>query len=327
MVFRIVASLLLLLALPRAQAYESPAIAGFIDEMVAKHHFQRNELVRVFEQAQFQQPVIDAISSPATLKPWPDYRANFVNDARINAGLKFWKRNARVIRRAEQHYGVPQEIIVALIGVETFYGQQAGNFRTMDALSTLAFGYPPRAEYFRGELEQFLLLAREQQFNLLAVRGSYAGALGMSQFMPSSYRKYAVDFNGNGRIDLLHERADAIGSAANYLSQYGWVKGEPVALLSKVSADACAGDITTPRPVAAWAASGITPVQPFDGEQPAQLLDFTVPEGKEFWLVFGNFNVIMTYNTSSFYAMSVVQLAEALRQAREHHSARSGTHR
>jgi membrane-bound lytic murein transglycosylase B len=318
MVFRIVASLLLLLALPRAQAYESPAIPGFIDEMVAKHHFRRNELVRVFEQAKYQQPVIDAISSPATLKPWPDYRANFVNDARINAGLKFWKRNARVVRRAEQRYGVPQDIIVALIGVETFYGQQAGTFRTIDALATLAFDYPARADYFRSELEQFLLLAREQQFDLLAVRGSYAGALGMSQFMPGSYRKYAVDFNGNGRIDLLHERADAIGSAANYLSQFGWVKGEPVALQSKVSSDNCAGDITSPRPVAAWAAAGITPMQPFDGDQPARLLDLTVPEGKEFWLVFSNFDVIMTYNTSSFYAMSVVQLADALRHARKH---------
>lgn len=313
---RIVASLSLLLALPCAQAYESPAIPGFIDEMVAKHHFKREELVRVFERAQYQQAVIDAISAPATLKPWPEYRANFVNDARINAGLKFWKKNAVIVRRAEESFGVPQEIIVALIGVETFYGQQAGTYRAVDALATLAFAYPPRADFFRNELEQYLLLARDQDFNLLAVRGSYAGALGMPQFMPSSYRKYALDFNGNGKTDLLNDRADAIGSAANYLSKFGWVKGEPVALRAKVDADACAGDASGSHSVAAWAAAGVMLAQPFASDKPARLLDFTVPNGKEFWLAFGNFDVMMTYNTSSFYAMSVLQLAEALRQAR-----------
>jgi membrane-bound lytic murein transglycosylase B len=322
MAFRIVVPLLLLLALPDAGAFESPAIPGFIDEMVAKHHFRRSELVRLFERATYQQAVIDAMTSPATLKPWPEYRANFINEARIREGLKFWRRNAHTVRRAEQRFGVPQEIIVALIGVETFYGQQAGNFRTVDALATLAFGYPPRADYFRSELEQYLLLARDERFNLLAVRGSYAGALGISQFMPSSYRKYAVDFNGNGRIDLLHEDADAIGSAANYLKQYGWVRGEPMALRSKVSGDACTGDISAPRPVAAWVAAGVTPVstdaslEAIDQGKPARLLDFTLQDGKEFWLTFGNFDVVRAYNNSSFYAMSVLQLAEALREVR-----------
>jgi membrane-bound lytic murein transglycosylase B len=316
MILRLIASLLLLLTAPHAQAFESPAIPAFIDEMVVKHHFKREELVRVFERAQYQQAVIDAISSPSTLKPWPEYRANFVNDARIIAGLRFWKKNAGIVRRAEESFGVPQEIIVALIGVETFYGQQAGKFRTMDALTTLAFAYPPRADFFRSEMEQYLLLAREQDFDLLAVRGSYAGALGMSQFMPSSYRKYAVDFNGNGKTDLLNDRADAIGSAANYLSKFGWSKNGPVALRAKADADACAGDASGSRSVAAWAAAGVTLAKPFASDKPARLLDFTVPDGKEFWLAFGNFDVIMTYNTSSFYAMSIVQLAEALRQAR-----------
>ncbi len=316
MILRVGASLLLVLALPCAVAYESPDVPHFIDEMVAKHKFNRDELVRLFGRAQYQQPVIDAMTAPSTLKPWPDYRANFINEARIKEGLKFWKNNARSLTRAEQQYGVPQEIIVALIGVETFYGQQAGNFRAVDALFTLAFRYPPRADFFRGELEQFLLLAREQDYNLLAIRGSYAGALGISQFMPSSYRKYAVDFNGNGKIDLLHESEDAIGSAANYLQQYGWARGEPVALLSKVSDNICAGDISSPRTIAEWAMVGVTPFAPVGGDKQARLLDFTMPDGKEFWLAFGNFNVIMTYNNSSFYAMSVFQLAEALRHAR-----------
>jgi peptidoglycan lytic transglycosylase B len=313
MIFRIVAFLLLLSAFPYAYAYDSPAIPGFIDEMVAKHNFRRDELEHLFALAQYQQVIIDAITSPATLKPWPEYRANFVNPARIKAGLEFWKRNARTVRRAEKEYGVPQDIIVALIGVETFYGQQAGSFRTIDALATLTFGYPPRADYFRNELEQYLLLARDQGFNLLEVRGSYAGALGIAQFMPSSYRKYAVDFNGNGKIDLLHENADAIGSAANYLKQFGWVKGEPMALRSRVDKDACAGDVSDPRTVDAWIASGVRPVARVRGDRSARLLDFTVPDGKEFWLAFSNFNVVMTYNNSNFYAMSVLQLAEALR--------------
>jgi membrane-bound lytic murein transglycosylase B len=316
MILRIFASLYLLSALPAAAAFDSPAIPGFIDEMVAKHQFQRDELARVFERAQYQQAAIDAITSPSTLKPWVDYRANFINDARIAAGLRFWLRNADAIRRAEETYGVPQEIIVALLGVETFYGQQAGNFRVVDALATLAFNYPPRAGFFRSELEQYLLLAREQGFNLLAVRGSYAGALGLPQFMPSSYRKYAVDFNGNGRIDLLHEREDAIGSAANYLLQFGWAKGEPVALRGTVSEDVCAGDIRAARTLAEWASAGVKLQQPSASIKPARLLDFTGTDGKEFWLAFGNFDVIMTYNNSSFYAMSVLQLAEALRQAR-----------
>lgn len=316
MILRLTVFLLFLVVFPRVYAYDSPVIPEFIDEMVAKHNFRRSELVELFGLAQYQQKVIDAITSPATLKPWPEYRANFINPARIKAGVRFWKRNAGTVRRAEEKYGVPQEIIVALLGVETFYGQQAGNIRTIDALSTLAFNYPPRANYFRKELEQYLVLARDQGFNLLGVRGSYAGALGIAQFMPSSYRKYAVDFNGDGKIDLLHENADAIGSAANYLKRYGWVRGEPMALRSNVGKDCCTGDNGDPRSVTDWETMGVKPVahRQVAGDMQAKLLDFTMPDGKEFWLAFSNFDVVMTYNNSDFYAMSVFQLAEALRQ-------------
>lgn len=317
-VFRVLTLIALALEVPCAHAYESPQIPLFIDEMVLKHHFRRDELVRVFQEAQFQQSAVDAITSPATLKPWPEYRAIFVNDARVAAGLKFWQQNAATLRRAEQRYGVPQEIIVALLGVETGYGRQMGGYRTLDALSTLAFNYPPRADFFRGELEQFLLLASEQQFNLLNVRGSYAGALGLPQFMPSSYRKYAVDFNGNGKVDLMHEPADAIGSAANYLKQYGWVTNGPVAIRGALVDAGYSGDVKAARPVSAWAQAGITALQPVTSDQPCRVVDFTVKDGKEFWLVYGNFDVIMTYNNSSYYAMTVFQLAEALRAARTH---------
>ena len=187
------AILVLLFAVPAAHSVTLPGIPEFIDQMVAKHKFKRSELESVFAHAQLVQPVIDAISRPSTAKPWPEYRVNFVNSQRIRLGLKFWKKYRKTLQRAEHKYGVPQDIIVAVIGVETIYGQDPGSYRTLDALTTLAFDYPPRADFFRSELENFLLLAREQQFNLLDIRGSYAGALGIPQFMPSSYRAYAVD--------------------------------------------------------------------------------------------------------------------------------------
>jgi membrane-bound lytic murein transglycosylase B len=330
--------LALFLAVPSAHSVELPGIPEFIDQMVAKHQFKRSELESVFAHAELVQPALDAISLPATAKPWPEYRANFVNPQRIKLGLDFWHKYRKSLQRAERKYGVPQDIIVAVIGVETIYGQDAGNFRTIDALTTLAFDYPPRADFFRSELENFLLLAREQQFNLLSIRGSYAGALGIPQFMPSSYRVYAVDFNGDRKIDLLRENKDAIGSVANYLKSFGWASGAlahstgagklpahkghvltipPIAVRAQVSEDICAGDITTPRTVAAWSISGITPTVKLGQDQTARLIDFTVGEGKEFWLVFNNFDVITRYNNSDYYAMSVFQLAEALKEARK----------
>ncbi len=330
--------LALFLGAPAAHSVVLPGIPEFIDQMVARHNFKRSELESVFAHAQLVQPVIDAISIPPTAKPWPEYRANFVNPQRIRLGLEFWRRYRSTLQRAERTYGVPQNIIVAVIGVETIYGQDAGRFRTIDALTTLAFDYPPRADFFRSELENFLLLAREQQFNLLDIRGSYAGALGIPQFMPSSYRVYAVDFNGNRKIDLLGENKDAIGSVANYLKGFGWISRQPlesagagllpprkkhimvippIAVRARVSEDICAGDITTPRTVAAWSLSGITPTVKLAQNQTARLIDFTVGESKEFWLVFNNFDVITRYNNSDYYAMSVFQLAEALNEARK----------
>lgn len=306
---------LLLLCSFAAQAAELPGIPQFIDEMVAKHQFRRDELENVFAQAQHRPAVIEAISRPATIRPWLEYRASFVNRTRIRLGLEFWNKFRHTLRRAEQKYGVPQEIIIAVIGVETIYGQNAGNFRVLDALTTLAFDYPRRADFFRGELENYLLLAREQQFNLLAIHGSYAGALGIPQFMPSSYRNYAVDFNGNHKIDLLREDRDAIGSVANYLQGYGWIRGEPVAVRAQVSEEICLGEIKTPRSLAEWAAAGVKPGANFAPDKSARLIDFTVEEGKEFWLAFNNFEVITRYNNSDFYAMSVFQLAEELKAA------------
>lgn len=300
-----------------AQAADLPGIPAFIDEMVVKHQFKREELQQAFSLAEYRADVIESISKPAILRPWVEYRPNFVNPQRIEGGVQFWKKYSAVLKRAEQEYGVPQEIILGVIGVETLYGRSAGRYRALDALTTLAFDYPSRASFFRDELAQYLLLAREQEFDLLAIQGSYAGALGIPQFMPSSYRRYAVDFNRNGKVDLLREPEDAIGSVANYLKQYGWQSGEPVALLSKVEDEQRLGRVGDARPYLAWRVAGVAPLKMQEGElPPSWLLDFTVESGKEYWLVFNNFNVIMRYNNSNFYAMTVYQLGEAIRRAR-----------
>ncbi|MCR4302882.1 MAG: lytic murein transglycosylase B [Gallionella sp.] len=330
----VISLLALSLSVHSVQAASLPGIPEFIDEMVARHHFKRAELEKVFDRAQHLPVVIEAISRPATTKPWLEYRAAFVNPERIRLGLKFWNKYRQALQSAEQKYGVPQEIILAVIGVETVYGQDAGTFRTLDALTTLAFDYPRRAEFFRNELENYLLLAREQQLDLLAIRGSYAGALGIPQFMPSSYRNLAVDFNGNNRIDLLREAGDAIGSVANYLKSYGWDAGNqhtgdplsnegaaqlkhPVAVQVQVRENNGIGETAATRTLAAWSAAGVAPGEDIDQAETARLIDFTLAESKEFWLVFNNFEVIARYNNSDFYAMSVFQLAEALKAARK----------
>ena len=317
MILRLFFSLLILLAVPCVHAAELPGIPQFIDEMVSKHQFKRDELVRVFRRAQHRQAVIDAITTPSTIKPWTEYRASFVNDRHISGGLQFWLRYADPLQRAEKQYGVPQEIIVALIGVETSYGRNAGKYSALDALTTLAFDYPRRADFFRDELEQYLLLTREQKLDLFKVQASYAGALGIPQFMPSSYRKYAVDFSGDGKTDLLHDPVDAIGSVANYFKQYGWLGGKLVAVRASVREDSRVGSMAGLHTVAEWATMGVKPDREIAADMNARLIDFTVADGKEFWLVFGNFDVITRYNNSDFYAMAVFQLAEALRDARK----------
>ncbi|MDD4930282.1 MAG: lytic murein transglycosylase B [Gallionella sp.] len=301
-----------LFALP-VFAVSLPGMTDFIEEMVNRHHFNKGELVLLFEQADHKPQIIEAISRPSTIKPWTEYRAGFVSQSRIRPGLAFWRQHSIALRLAELRYGVPQEIIVALIGVETLYGKNAGNFRVIDALTTLAFDYPRRAPFFRDELENYLLLAREQQFDLLSVRGSYAGAMGIPQFMPSSYRKYAVDFNKDHKTDLLGETDDAIGSVGNYLKEYGWIKGAQIAVRAQAGEEACAGAADTPRSGAEWAQAGVAAQGA--GDETARLLDFTVDEGREFWLGYNNFEVITRYNNSDFYAMAVFQLSEALKEA------------
>ena len=312
---RILFPLYLILASFAAFSADLPGIPEFINEMVDKHQFKREELVRVFQEAQYRQDVIDAMNTPSTQKPWLEYRAAFINARRIDGGIKFWKKYAEALERAEKLYGVPQEIIIAIIGVETLYGSNAGNYRTLDALTTLTFDYPRRMQFFRSELEQYLLLAREQNFDMLSIRASYAGALGIPQFMPSSYRKNAVDFNGDGKIDLMNGTEDAIGSVANYLRQYGWKAGDPVAVRAQIEDVTRPNDVGAARSLLAWGELGVLPQDKTGEGLYAYLIDFTLPQGKEFWFGFNNFAVITSYNNSSYYAMSVYQLAVELRKS------------
>lgn len=298
-------------------------VTVFIGEMVERHGFEQAELARIFRQAQFQPAIIRAISQPATARPWHEYRPIFVNARRTAGGIAFWNSHAATLQQARKEYGLPEEIVAAVIGVETIYGAQTGKHRVLDALVTLAFDYPRRAEFFRDELEQYLLLTREQGTDALNLRGSYAGAIGIPQFMPSSYRRYAIDFDGDGKKELLHSPADAIGSVANYLKVFGWEAGQAVVARAQISGEgyqeALAAGIKPGLTLAQMRQLGVTPQVQASGLADDRLAALFVLEGKdgpEYWLGFNNFYVITRYNRSTYYAMSVLQLAEEIRAAR-----------
>lgn len=299
-------------------------VQAFIAEMHERHGFDTDELRRLFGEAQMLPTVIKYVLPPSSprQRSWRAYRPRYIDSARVAGGLAFWQHNEPAISAASKQYGVPPELIVAIIGVETVYGRNVGDFETFSALTTLAFDYPPRAELFRRELGELLLLAREEQRDVRDFRGSYAGALGLPQFLPSSWRNYAVDFDGDGRIDLFGSPADAIGSVARFLSEHGWERGNPVTLrVTSIDGE--------PKPLLD---SGIEPLLNTDDleqlglktRSPAPpatrfaLIDLVTPdEPTEYWLGFQNFYVITRYNRSSFYAMSVFQLGETLRLARD----------
>jgi len=305
-----------------APAALNPEIESFIEQLVADHQFDRRELRRWFKQVRVQSGVLRAMSRPATARPWHEYRASQLTEARIRGGLEYWQRHADTLARASIEYGVPEEIIVATIGLETFYGRNTGGNNVFDALVTLAFAYPPRAELFRSELEQFLLLTRELRLDPLRFKGSYAGALGVPQFLPSSYRRYAVDFDNNGRRDLW-EHSDAIGSIANYYKSYGWQAGEPVIVAIEEQAET-AGDefrlllergLKPHTTVAAVKRGGVTPAGPVAEEALVGVFGAESESGMRYWMGFNNFYVITRYNRSVNYALSVHELAQELRRA------------
>lgn len=293
----------------------------FIDFMVQEHQFNKIKLQQLLQQARKQNSILRAMQRPAEAKPWYDYRKIFITEARIAGGAKFWRQHQAVLAKAAADYGVPAEIIVAIIGVESSYGAQLGNFRVIDALYTLAFNYPRRADYFRGELENFLLLTREEAVNPLLPKGSYAGAMGYGQFMPSSYRNYAVDFNGDGQRNLWNGVEDTIGSVANYLrnysASYGWQADKEVILATKVvpeAADELLNLEFKPQfSVKELKARGvILPTNQYD-DYLALLIDLETETGTLYWLGFNNFYMLTRYNKSNRYAMAVYQLAQEIK--------------
>jgi membrane-bound lytic murein transglycosylase B len=297
-----------------------PEIREFIGEVASRHGFPEAELENILLRAQFQPGIINTISQPATSKPWHEYRPLFITPKRVAGGVAFWNAHAETLGRARREYGIPEEIIAAIIGVETFYGAQTGKHRILDALTTLAFDYPRRAIFFRDELEQYLLLQREKNTDVFGTKGSYAGAIGIPQFMPSSYRKYAVDFDNDGKIDLSGSTADAIGSVANYLKSYGWEAGQAVAIPALVNSEKYREALFTGNwpsyTVADVRTLGITPQVNVPGNPYATVIELENRGGNEYWLGFNNFYVITRYNRSVNYAMSVLQLAEEIRVAR-----------
>ena len=307
-----------------AQSYAArDEVKTFIDEVVKRHGFKSAELTRLFSKVQRVDPALKLILPSEQRPSWDDYRAQFVNETRVANGLAFWKENRRSLKRAEEKYGVPAQIIVAIIGVETNYGRNMGRYRVIDALSTLAFDYAPRASFFRGELEQYLLLAREEGLDVFATRGSYAGAIGIPQFMPGSLRRYAVDFNGDGRIDLTRSSADAVGSVANFLKQHGWQTGGPVLLKAKPSPEALArymdGSLEPRYRMDELAGAGL------ELEQAApspDTLGTLVALGAEYRVGLRNFYVITRYNRSALYAAAVNDLGDALAERRQRPAAR-----
>ena len=310
--------LILLLALPaRAETYAGrDDVRAFIAELQTRDGFDPDVLAPLFARTKPIAAVIKAIMPPEnpSIRSWQTYRSRFVEPRRIAAGLRFWRRHARTLARAEAQYGVPAEIILGVIGVETIYGKHTGRFNTFGALTTLAFDYPPRADLFRGELEALLLLARDEKRDPLAYQGSFAGALGLPQFLPSSLRQWAVDFDGDGRIDLT-DAADAIGSVANFLKEHGWETGGPVAFPATVAGDAPpAYDGSPPQVLPADMPGVFAPGAP---ARPAVLVDFVTPDAPtEYCLGYNNFWVLMRYNRSSFYAMAVYELAQELKAER-----------
>lgn len=302
----------------QASYAERPEVQAFIREMVKRHGFVEADLKRVFANAKRLEPVLEAISRPAErVRTWEEYRTALLTERRLNEGLEFWKKYRNTLARAEKKYGVPPEYVVAIIGVETSYGRNTGNWRVVDALTTLAFDYPPRAGFFRSELEQYLLFARAAGVDVFSVKGSYAGAIGLPQFMPSSTRAYAVDFDGNGRIDLQRSRVDSIGSVANFLKVHGWQRDADVLVEARVAGDAWrpfAAGLEPKHSMLALREAGID----FDSPQPpgAQVVLVELASAdrpSDFRVVLRNFYVITRYNRSAFYAAAVADLARALR--------------
>jgi membrane-bound lytic murein transglycosylase B len=288
---------------------------AFIQQMAKTHHFSPAELSDTFANIKINKDILKRISSPSEGLPWYKYQKIFLTKKRISEGVEFWRQHKVSLTAAGEKYAVPPEIIVAIIGVETFYGKHTGNYPVIEALSTLAFAYPPRSDFFRRELEQFLLLCREERVSPLIPAGSYAGAMGMPQFMPSSYRSYAIDFNDNNKRDIWHETGDVIASIGDYLNKHGWQKGQPVAfkLAKNVTKSTLnLSELKNHLRINGLKSANLKNPTPLFSNPKAEILAFEQQDGEELWAALDNFYVITRYNKSPLYALAVYQLSLAI---------------
>ena len=293
---------------------EAAEIEPFVQNLAGRHSFDAERARRLLREAVVQQRVLDVITRPAEARPWHEYRPIFLEPGRVERGVGFWRQHLAILDRAEAEFGVPAAIIVAIIGVETFYGSRAGNLRVLDSLATLAFRYPRRSPFFTSELEHFLILVDEEGLDPLGVKGSYAGAMGIPQFISSSYRNYAIDFDGDSRRDLIASTGDAIGSVASYLERHGWRRDEAVAFSATVEPEARPGLVEGGmKPHTALTdLAGVVIRGEWNAfaDRPGAVIELDGEQGLEHWVVLDNFYAITRYNHSKLYAMAVYQLSE-----------------
>jgi len=295
-----------------------PEAQAFIQEMVAEG-FSEADVKGLLAQAKRQNSILKAISRPAEKRlTWGEYRKIFIQPKRISRGVTFWKENQKALSRAEQQYGVPAEMIVAIIGVETHYGRIMGSYRVVDALATLGFDYPKRAKFFRGQLKEYMHMVKEEQIDPFSLSGSYAGAMGYGQFIPSSFRNYAVDFDGDGKRNIWTNKTDAIGSVANYFAGHGWKANGPVisdVSFAKKADDTWFNDGLKPKlTLQQWAERGVKAPVALSAEQPATLMRLEKNGKFQHLLGLHNFYVITRYNHSRLYAMAVYELSQAVKK-------------
>lgn len=317
-------ALFFLTAHPAAVAQPHPGSEAFIERAVSEYELDPERVATLLESGAYQERIADLMAKPAEGKPWFDYRPIFITDQRLEEGLEFWAANAELIAAAAETYGVDPQVIVSIIGIETYYGRITGDFRVLDALTTLSFYYPSdrtrdRSDFFSKELLEYMVLGSEEQLPIEDITGSYAGAMGMGQFMPSSYRAYAVDGDGDGQRDLWRSTADVVGSVANYLAVHGWEPGGPIVRPATLAGDADrtlleSRNFKPHMTIQAMHEAGFRGAADLEPGREGALVALQRKDEEAIWMTFKNFYVITRYNRSPMYAMVVYQLSEALRE-------------
>jgi len=299
----------------------------WVSELSDKYEISEKVITDAITQANFDETVITKIQTPWERKPWYKYSPIFITESRINKGVEYWQKHEDVLAKASSQYGVPAQVIVAITGVETFYGKYKGNISVLDSLYTLGFNYPKRGKFFRSEFAQFIKLSKQQSWDIKDVKGSYAGAMGLGQFISSSYLHYGVDFSGDGYIDMINDPSDAIGSIANYFNKHKWRDGEAVAYPVTLSATTdTSGLLSKSLKISdTWGDLQEAGLKLNDSsysvsitaDTPAKLLKLQQESSDEYWVYFDNFYTITRYNHSPLYAMAVFQLSEKIKQAKD----------